>query len=150
MNFEKSTIGLHFFFLYILHTCKTSRISNINCWCLILHAGLWKIKKYYFLSIGLREHLEWCGATRSDIETPKVPFSAKMTKIPLVNSRLTESQMKSKSLQNTTFHSFTSNPSFLEFFGNFNQVWLLAGPRNPNFDLAVRIGWNHCHCEDYS
>ena len=44
--------------------------------------------------------------------------------MPLVNPRLTESQIKSKSLQNSTFQSFTSNPSFSEIFGNFDQVWL--------------------------
>ena len=36
------------------------------------------------------EHLEWRNATRSDIRAPKVPFLAKMTKMPLVNLELTE------------------------------------------------------------
>ena len=72
--------------------------------------------------MGLQEHLEWHGVTRLDTGAPKVPFLAKMTKMPLVNPRLTESQTKSKSPQNITFHSFTSNLSFWDIFGNFDQV----------------------------
>ena len=47
-----------------------------------------------------------------------------MTKMALVNPRLTKSQTKSKSLQNSTFHIFISNSSSSEIFGNFDQVWL--------------------------
>ena len=47
----------------------------------------------------------------------------------LVNPGLTESQTKSKSPQNKTFHSFKSNKSFSEIFGNFNQVWLRVDSR---------------------
>ena len=82
-----------------------------------------KIQRYYFLSMGPQEHLEWRGATCLNIGVLKVPFLAKMTKMPLVNLGLTESQIRSKSSQNNTFHSFTSNPSFLETFGNFDQIW---------------------------
>ena len=46
------------------------------------------------LSIGPWEYLEWCGATHSDTEAHKVPFSAKMIKMPLVNPGLTKSQTK--------------------------------------------------------
>ena len=41
----------------------------------------------------------------------------------LVNLRLTKSQTELKSPQNITSHSFTSDPSFSEIFGNFDQVW---------------------------
>ena len=88
-----------------------------------LRAGPRKIQKYYFLSIGSREHPEWRGVTHSNTGTPKVPFSAKMAKMPLVNSWLNESQTKSKSPQNISFHSSKSNPSFLDIFGNFDHVW---------------------------
>ena len=47
-----------------------------------------------------------------------------MTKMALVNPRLTKSQTKSKSPQNSTFHIFISNSSSSEIFGNFDQVWL--------------------------
>ena len=72
--------------------------------------------------MGPRGHLEWCGATRLDAGAPEVSFSAKMTKMPLVNLGLTEGQTRSKPSQNNTFHSFTSNWIFLEIFGNFDQV----------------------------
>ena len=52
----------------------------------------------------------------------KVPLLAKMTKIALINPRLAKSQTRSKSAQNITFHSFTSNQNFSEIFGNFDQV----------------------------
>ena len=51
-----------------------------------------------------------------------MPFSTKMTKMPLVNLGLTEGQMRSKPSQNNTFHSFALNLSFSEIFGNFDQV----------------------------
>ena len=70
-----------------------------------------------------QEHPEWHGATHSDTGAPKVPFLVKMTKMPLVNLGLTEGQTMLKSTQNNTFHSFSSNPSFLEIFSHFDQVW---------------------------
>ena len=57
-----------------------------------------------------------------------------------------------KPSQNSIFHSFTSNLSFLESFDNFDQVWFevdLGWAQNPNFDSAVRMGWNQRHYEDY-
>ena len=74
--------------------------------------------------MGPREHPEWCDATYLGTRAPEVPFSTKMTKMPLVNPSLTKSQTKSKFPLKNTFHSFISNPSFLEIFGNFDQVWL--------------------------
>ena len=73
--------------------------------------------------MGPREHPEWRGATYSDTGALKVPLSAKMTKTPLVNPELAKSQTSSKSPQNKTYHIFTSNPSFLDIFGIFDQVW---------------------------
>ena len=106
-----------------LMTSQFDRYWYRTLFALDLRTGPWKIQKYYFLSMGPQGHPKWCGLTRSDIEVPKVPFLAKMMKMPLVNSKLTESQTKSKSPKNSTFHSFTSNPIILEIFGNFDQVW---------------------------
>ena len=53
-----------------------------------------------------------------------MPFSAKITKMPLVNPGLTKGQTRSKSLQNNIFHGFISNLNSLEIFGNFDQVQL--------------------------
>ena len=79
--------------------------------------------------MGPWEHLEWRGVTCPDTGAPKVPFSTQMTKKPLVNLRLIESQATSKSSQNNTFHGFSLNLSFLEIFGNFDQVWPKVDPR---------------------
>ena len=115
-----------------------SVLASVKCWthycwyrilsALDLRVGPRKIQKYYFLSIGPREHPEWCGATHSDTRAPKVPFSAKLTKMPLVNPGLIECQTKSKSPQNSTFHSFTSNPCFSEIFGKFDLELTLDDP----------------------
>ena len=67
-----------------------------------------------------RGHLERCGTTRSDTGAAKLPFLAKMTKMPSVNLGLIESQKRSKPSQNNIFNSFTSNLSFSEIFGNFD------------------------------
>ena len=103
-------------------------IRRERCWyrilfALNLRAGPRKIQKYYFLSMGPWEHLEWRGTAHSNTGAHKVHFLAKMTKTPLVNPGLTESQKKSKSPQNITFHSFTSNPSSSDIFTNFDQIW---------------------------
>ena len=75
--------------------------------------------------------------------------------MPLVSPRLTKGQTMSKSPQNNIFHDFISNPNSLEIFSNFDQIWLglnwswlLVGPRNLNFYLAIRISWNQFHWED--
>ena len=63
-----------------------------------------------------------------------MPFLAKMTKISLVSLGLTKGQIRSKPSQNNTFRSFTSTPSFLEIFGNLDQVdpeLTLGGPQKP-------------------
>ena len=106
--------------------------------------------------MGLWKHLNWHNATHLGIEALKVPFLTKMTKMPLVNPRLTKSQTRSKSSQNNIFHGFTSNPSYLETFVNFDQVWpsltqgwLSIGPKNPNFHLTAIMCWDKCYCEDY-
>ena len=103
---------------------------NIECWYYILSAldlcaRPRKIQKYHFLSIGLQGNLEWCGVIRSDTEAPKMPFLTKMTKIPLVNL-LTGGRTRSKSSQNNTFYSFSSNLNFSEVFvtlTKFDLVW---------------------------
>ena len=82
-----------------------------------------KIWIYHFLSMGPWEHPEWHSTTRSDTRVTKVPFLTKMTKISLVNLGLTEGQTMSKSIQNNTFHSFSSNLSFSDIFSHFDQVW---------------------------
>ena len=59
--------------------------------------------------MGPHKHLYWCEATHSGIGAIKVPFQVKLTKIPLVNLGLIESQSWSKSSQNNIFYVSTSN-----------------------------------------
>ena len=65
-----------------------------------------KLLKYYLFSMGLWKHLDWRGATCSSIRALEVPFQVKLTKMPLVNLGLIESQSQSKSSQNKTFFMF--------------------------------------------
>ena len=106
-----------------MHTNREGTCCTIFSSPLICVLDPWKIQKYHFLSMEPREHLEWHGTTRSNTGALKVALLAKMIKTPLVSPRLAESQTRSKSPQNFTFHNFTSNLSFLKIFGNFDQVW---------------------------
>ena len=116
--------------------------------CLDLRAGPRKIQKYYFLPMGPREHPKWRGITHLDTRTPKVSFSAKMTKMPLVNLGFTEGQTRSKSTQNNTFHTFHQTRPSRRFLATLTKL-TSGGPKNPNIDSVVRTGWNQCHCKDY-
>ena len=53
----------------------------------------------------------------------------------------------------TTFfivlHQTQASRRFLTTLTKFDPKSILGGPKNPNFDPAVRMGWNQCHCEDY-
>ena len=108
-----------------------------KCWYNILStlnlcAGPCNIQKYYFFLMGPREHPEWRSVTRSDTEALRVHFLDKMTKMPLVNLGLTESQTRSKSSQNNTFHGFSPNRAFRRFLAiltKFDKVWLEVDPR---------------------
>ena len=102
-----------------LSLCRHRILSALN-----LHARPRKFQKYYLLSIGPRKHIDWCGKSHSGIRPFKVPFPVELTKIPLVNLKLTKSQIVPKFSQNNIFHAFTSNLSHLEIFVNFDQVWL--------------------------
>ena len=77
------------------------------------------------------KHLDWHGTTRSGLEALKVPFQVKLTKMPLVNPRLTKIQSQSKSSQNNIFQVYTSTSSYSMIFVNFDQV-------RPNVDP-----WGH-------
>ena len=84
--------------------------------------ALKKIQKYNFLSSGQWEHLEWRGATRLSTEAPKVPFLAKMTKMPLVSPRFDRRSNEVQTFTKQHFHNFAPNPSFSKIFNNFDQV----------------------------
>ena len=67
-------------------------------------------------------------------------FQVKLTKMPLVNPGLTESQNWSKSSQNNMFHVSASNPSYIVIFVDFDPKLTPEGTKNPNFDPTVRTG----------
>ena len=76
-------------------------------------------------------------------------FLVKMTKMPLVNPKLTKSQTMSKSSQNNIFHGFISNPSSLEIFSKFNQVWPRVDSRWAPETLTL-IRSSNSNSNDYS
>ena len=69
--------------------------------------------------------------------------------MPLVNPRFDRRSNEDKTLKNNIFHSFTSNSSLSKNFDKFDQKSIMGGPKNPNFDLTVRMGWNQCLYKDY-
>ena len=69
--------------------------------------------------------------------------------MPLVNPRFDRRSNEVKTLKNNIFHSFTSNSSLSKNFDKFDQKSIMGGPKNPNFDLTVRMGWNQCLYKDY-
>ena len=97
-------------------------------------------KKYYLFTMGPQKHIDYCGTIHSGIEALKVPFQVKLTKIPLVNPRLTKSQIGSKSSKNNIFHTSISNPSYSVIFINFDPRLTFEGTKNPNYDLTTRTG----------
>ena len=102
--------------------------------------------------MGLWKHLDWRGVTHSGIGALQVPFLVKSTKMPLVNPKLIESQMRSRSSRNNIFLAFTSNWSprrFLSTLTKFDPTLTFKGTRNLNFDMSFKTGWDQCHFEDY-
>jgi len=63
-----------------------------------------------------REHLERRGTTRSDTKAPKVPFSAKMTEMPLVSPKFDRRSKEVKTLTKQHFSKFYIKPKLLGDF----------------------------------
>ena len=117
-KFFKKKINFFYSFFYLpIKWCKHRILFALN-----LRARPQKFQKYYLFSTGPWKHLDWHGATCSGIETLEVHFQVKLTKMPLVNPGLTESQSRSKSSQNNIFHvsTFYIKPKLL---GDFRQFW---------------------------
>ena len=103
--------------------------------------------------MGPQEHPEWRGATRSDTGAPKMSLLAKMTKMPLSNLGFNKGKKKGQNPQKITpfivFHQTRTSRRFLATLTKFDSKLTLGGPKNPNFDLAIGMGWNQCHGEYY-
>ena len=46
-------------------------------------------------------------------------------------------------------HQTRASWKILTILTKFNPKSIPNGPKNPNFDLVVKTGWNQCHGEDY-
>ena len=80
-----------------------------------------------------------------------MPLSAKMTKIPLANPRFDRrsNEVKTHTKQPFFFfmvlHQTQASRRFLTILTKFDLVWPgvdISRPKNPNFDQAIRMGWN--------
>ena len=115
--------------------CQTLKIPKI----LTFFQGLWK-------------HLDWHGATHSGIGALEVPFLVKLTKMPLINLKLTEVKV-GQNYPKTKFimflHQTQATRWFLSSLTKFYPRLTPVGTRNPNFDSTVRISWDQCHCKRY-
>ena len=115
---KEKTINFFLQLFYLpIKWCKQRILSALN-----LHARPQKFQKYYLFSTRPRKHLDWRGATRSGIRTLEVHFQVKLTKMPLVNPGLTESQSRSKLSQNNIFHVSTFYIKS-KLLGDFRQFW---------------------------
>ena len=72
---------------------------------------------------------------------------------PRVDQRSNKAKIHTKKKKKKHFSWFYIKSKLL---GDFWQIWpsltwswLSVGPRNPNFDLAVKTSWNQLHCKDY-
>ena len=81
--------------------------------------------------MGPQEHPEWCDTTRSGHQNTQSTFFSKNDQNAPGQPRVTKGQVRSKSTQNNTFHSFIPNSSFLEIFGNFDLVDPKLTPSGP-------------------
>ena len=117
-------------------------VDTVFCSPSICVLDLKKSKNYHFLSMGLRGHPKWYGTTRSNFGAPKVPFSAKLTKMSLVNPRLTKGQTMSKFSQNNIFLWFYIKHKLLrdywQLWPSLTRSWLSMGPKNFDFDPFIK------------
>ena len=71
-------------------------------------------------------------------------FSAKITKMPPINPRFDQRPNEVQTLAKQRFSQFYTKPKLLGDFvttlTKFDSKLILGGPKNPNFDLAIRTG----------
>ena len=129
---QKLSFENNFCFLSILGYQTRFLVSKIeNCF--------WKLKirrkngyqTYpYFHSMRLQKHLEWHGATRSEIGALKVPLSTKMTKVSLVNPgwpKLKRGQTTLKTALYIVLHQTQASRTFLASLTKFDSELTLGG-----------------------
>ena len=83
----------------------------------------------------------------------KCYFRSNWPKCPWSTLGWLKVKVGSKSSQNYIFHFFLHQTWVTQWFSStltkFDSRLTLESNKNSNFDLVVRIGWDHCHCEDY-
>ena len=103
--------------------------------------------------MGPWEHLQWRGATRSGIRAPKMPFSSQNDQNTFSQPWVWPNVKRGQNPHKTTFfmvlHQTRASRRFLTTLTKFDPKSILSGPKNPNFDPAIRTGWNQCYCKDY-
>ena len=83
-----------------------------------------KFQKYYIFSIGQWKYLDQRGATHSGIRAIEVPFLVKLTKMPMVSPRLTESKSWLKSSQTKFFMFIHQTWATWWFSSSLTRGWL--------------------------
>jgi len=82
-------------------------------------------------------------------ELPKCLFWLKWPKCPWSTLGLTEGQNPHKTTFFIILHQTRASRRFLTTSTKFDLKSIPSGPKNPNFDQAVRTGWNQCYCKVY-
>ena len=129
-KFKGNKIRNHILYLTPLKISDKEEVAIDTVFCLpsICVSDPKKNQKYHFLSTRPWERLEQRVATRLSTEAPEVPFSAKMTKTPLVSLGFYQRSNEVQTFAKRNFHSFTSNPSFSNIFNKFDQGWPKVNP----------------------
>ena len=86
--------------------------------------------------MGLRKHLDFHGAICLGVKALKVPFQVKLTKILKVKT----SQNHPKNTIFMFLHQTRATQWFSLTLTKFDLKLTLKGPKNPNFDLTVKMG----------
>ena len=72
--------------------------------------------------------------------------------MPHINLRLTEvkrGQSPPETLFFMLLHQTRASRRFLSTLTEFDLTGTLMGPKNPNFDSTIRMGYDQLHYEDY-
>ena len=138
------------------------RMSNVGlvwfCWYRILsvldlHAGPLKNPKISFSLYGTMRTSRMTWRNPFEHWSTWSVFFAKMTKMALISPRFDQRSNVVRTLTKQRFlivlHQTWVSQRFLTTLTKFDLVDSKLTPRKPNFDQAVRTGWNQCHCEDY-
>ena len=137
------------------------RMSNVGpvwfCWYRILsvldlHAGPLKNPKISFSLYGTMRTSRMTWRNPFEHWSTWSAFFAKMTKMALISPRFDQRSNVVRTLTKQSFlivlHQTWVSQRFLTTLTKFDLKSILSGPKNPNFDLAVKTDLNRRHCVD--